>query len=354
MEDLFHISNLRLLGALTGAVAIYCAIRKLRSYSDSRASVSALGGFGIVILLVSLFPSLVNIPAGVIGERGQPSGRIITLLVISVLFLFVALIDERGKREKLAAQFDRLVRKLAMDRFMSMEDLAPMERAVIIVMPAYNEVENIAQVLPRIPGMVLGLPLITLVVDDGSADGTGDSARALGARVISNVTNRGGGASIRLGLDAAKAMANDGAVVIMDADGQHQPEELETLVAPALAGVADMVVGSRILGARESDSAIRLAGVHFFSALLSLLTGFKITDCSSGYRALRMDALRKMDLRQDQFWAAEQLLEAGKRGLKHTERPITITRRISGVSKKGTNLVYGFNFMRSIVKTWIR
>ena len=98
-----------------------------------------------------------------------------------------------------------------------------------IVIPAYNEEDNIGQVLPRIPATVCGLETAVLVVDDGSRDRTGDIARSFGAAVARHVTNLGGGAALRTGY---RLMVDSGAriVVTLDADGQHRPEEMERLV----------------------------------------------------------------------------------------------------------------------------
>ena len=147
----------------------------------------------------------------------------------------------------------------------------------------------------------------------------------------------------------------DGAeiVVTLDADGQHMPEEIPIVLQPILEHRADLVNGSRILGTYERDNRLRATGVVFFSGLVSALTGMRITDCSNAFRAIRVDSLRQLELRQTQF-QSELLIEALKKGQRVLEVPITIKRREGGVSKKGPSLKYAIGFMRAVMETWLR
>jgi hypothetical protein len=114
------------------------------------------------------------------------------------------------------------------------------------------------------------------------------------------------------------------------------------------------VIGSRILGDRESASRLRIAGVYVFGRIVTTLLGKKITDPSSGFRAFRMDAVSSIRLHEDQYHTSELIIEAVKQGLRIGEVPITILRRKYGKSKKGKDLIYGFHFARIIIKTWWR
>ena len=143
-------------------------------------------------------------------------------------------------------------------------------------------------------------------------------------------------------------------VVSIDADGQHQPEELPTLVRPIIEGRADHVNGSRMLGDFERESLIRHLGVHFFSRLVTILTGQRVTDISSGYRATSAATLRTLLLEQDQFWTSEVTIEALRRKARVVEVPVTFLTRRGGVTKKPKSLRYGWNFTKAIVKTWLR
>jgi hypothetical protein len=140
----------------------------------------------------------------------------------------------------------------------------------------------------------------------------------------------------------------------MDADGQHQPEEIEKLVLPILNDQNEFVIGSRILGSREKDSLFRVIGVYFFGLLISFLLGKRITDPSSGFRAFKMEAMAPIELYEDQYHTSELIIEAVKKGIRIGEVPITILKRKHGKSKKGRDWIYGFHFARIIIKTWWR
>jgi hypothetical protein len=146
-----------------------------------------------------------------------------------------------------------------------------------------------------------------------------------------------------------------GGVVIasLDADGQHDPDELGTVVAPILHGEADMVIGSRTLGTFEKESHFRHAGMYALSGIVSVLHGTRITDVSSGYRATSADLMRRLDLEQDQY-SSEILVEALRHHARIREVPITVRARASGTSKKPSSLKYGWRFSKVIIQTWLR
>ena len=157
-------------------------------------------------------------------------------------------------------------------------------------LPAFNEAENVGAVIEAMPrrSWATGGPI---VVDDHSDDGTDEAARAAGALAARLPIRRGGGLALRVGYDIALKLGAD-IVVTLDADGQHLPEEIPILVAPIIEDRADHVNGSRMLGDYEGEQSVRSAGVHFFSRVVTMLTGQRITDISSGYRATRADTLR--------------------------------------------------------------
>jgi glycosyltransferase involved in cell wall biosynthesis len=228
-----------------------------------------------------------------------------------------------------------------------------MRGAVAVVIPAYNEAESVGAVVSRIPPEVCGLRTCVLVVDDGSGDGTAAAADAAKAAVARHLANQGGGAAIRTGYRLARA-AGAAIVVTLDADGQHLPEEMPRLVAPILEKKADVVIGSRTLGSADPNTFARELGLRVFNQVISGITRQRITDCSSGYRAVRADALDDLELRQEQFHASEFLIESVKRGLRLTEVPITVAARTHGVTKKPASLRYGLGFANAILRTWLR
>jgi glycosyltransferase involved in cell wall biosynthesis len=225
--------------------------------------------------------------------------------------------------------------------------------AVAIVIPAYEERENLAELLPRIPARVGGLPAVVLVVDDGSSDGTAEAASAGGAAVARLPANAGGGAALKVGY-AIVADAGAEIVVTMDADGQHRPEDLERLVEPVRSGRAQLAQGSRVLGQADGGVFVRELGISVFNRLIGALTRTRVTDCSNSFRAVRAELLAQLDLRQRQFHAAELLIEAITRGAAIEEVPVSVLARRHGASKKPPTLRYGAGFARAIVSTWLR
>ena len=189
------------------------------------------------------------------------------------------------------------------------------DASIYVVIPAYNEADNIEPVLARIPEEVLGLRVRPLVVVDGATDATQQVVERMNHAAVGYTVNRGGGSALKAGYEIA--LEDDAEIVVtLDADGQHSPEEIERLVAPILDGSADLVNGSRVLGSYEKDSQVRAAGVVLFNWLISLLTMTHITDCSNAFRAIRVSELGKLQLRQSQFHSSEMLIEALKRGLR--------------------------------------
>jgi len=349
---MMDISVLRFLGIGVGVATLLLVFYRLREPISQQKGIWLLFLFGLSLLLVGLFPGLASLPSDLFRLRTMRGGRLISLLVISTIILWAIIISERLKADRMQQQFDRLFRYTVQREFS--RQLGPEETCpILIVIPAFNEVDNLRSLLPRIPQALRGQPVKALVVDDGSTDGTEEAARRHGALVVSFPVNRGGGAALRSGYDAARSLQAS-VVVTIDADGQHAPEEIEGLVAPILEGQADIVIGSRILGSCERYSAFRWLGVVVFSRLISLLMGIRVADCSSGFRAFRREALELLLLRQDQYHTAELIIEAAKRHLRIVERPVAIRARLSGQSKKGADLLYGLRFLRTVLFTWWR
>jgi glycosyltransferase involved in cell wall biosynthesis len=229
----------------------------------------------------------------------------------------------------------------------------PERKRIVVISPAYNEAGNVGAVIHAMPSEIEDHAVVPVLVDDGSDDGTADVARSAGALVTSLPIRRGGGLALRVGYDVALKLGAD-IVVSIDADGQHQPEELPIVVKPIIEGQADHVNGSRMLGDYERGPLIRHLGVHFFSWLVTILTGQRVTDISSGFRATRADTLRKLILEQDQFWTSEVTIEALRQRARIVEVPVTFLTRRGGESKKPKSLRYAWNFTKAITKTWLR
>jgi glycosyltransferase involved in cell wall biosynthesis len=224
---------------------------------------------------------------------------------------------------------------------------------VTVIIAAYNEAENIAGVLAQIPTTAAGLDVATLVVDDGSADGTAEAARAAGAYVCAPTVNRGQGAALRLGYHLARERGAH-FIATTDADGQYDAKELDLIVQPLVDGTADFVTGSRRLGLYTTDDVVRHTGVRVFARIMSLIARRRVTDTSNGFRAFRTEVLDHLILEQPQYQATELLIGVYYRGFRVLEIGTSMHQRTGGRSKKGPNLVYGYRFGRVILRTWRR
>jgi glycosyltransferase involved in cell wall biosynthesis len=177
--------------------------------------------------------------------------------------------------------------------------------------------------------------------------------RRHGHLALRNEVNRGQSDALVTGYTLA--MEREAAIVVtMDADGQHLPEELPTLVQPILDGEADYVQGSRYLGQYDDAGGARDLGIRIFTALVNLLSGAGITDCTTGYRAIRVEDLARLRLEEPQFSAAEMIIEAAGKGLRIREVPVHIQSRLHGESKKPRRLGYPIGYLAAVVRTWRR
>ena len=346
-------TGIRILGVLLGAVILVFFFLRFRRGGMARLDFFLAFAFSGSLMAVSLFPSLVTVLRDMLAlERAQFS-RLIAIGIISNIMLWLVFLHGRVRNGSERLQFDKLVRHVAVEDFKRIyPDKFPLP-PIIVLLPAFNEAEHICSVLRGVPAKIQDREATALVIDDGSDDGTADRVQEMGVPVIRCPVRRGGGAALRVGFDIARTGGAEIAVT-MDADGQHLADEIEGLVAPILADRHAIVIGSRILGAREKDSAVRLAGIHIFNALIRVLTPVRITDCSNGFRAMKLEDLQKLNLRQDQYHTSELIIEASKKGLSIGEAPVTVMRRISGHSKKGGNWRYGLRFAWTIFKTWWR
>ncbi|MBI5836681.1 MAG: glycosyltransferase family 2 protein [Candidatus Eisenbacteria bacterium] len=161
---------------------------------------------------------------------------------------------------------------------------APLTPAVLI--PAYQAASSLAGVIDGVRAALPGVPI--LVVDDGSTDGTGKVARAAGVDVITHLRNRGKGDALRTGF--GELAGRCGAVITLDADGQHEPSEIPALLARLGAEGADICVGTRMGDTRTMPPVRRLAN-RAGSAVLGWLAGARLEDTQSGYRVYRASAL---------------------------------------------------------------
>jgi glycosyltransferase involved in cell wall biosynthesis len=196
---------------------------------------------------------------------------------------------------------------------------------LVLFLPARDEAPRVEAVLRRVPPGVR-----TIVVDDGSTDGTADIARAAGATVVST-GGVGLGGAVRAGLRAALALGAE-AVAFCDADGEYDPAELPALVAPILEGRADYVVGSRFAGRIDHMHLHRRFGNQALTLAVRWLTRQAVSDGQSGFRALSRDAAASAEIVHDYNYAQVLTIELVQKGFRYAEVPITYRFRTSGRS----------------------
>lgn len=209
-----------------------------------------------------------------------------------------------------------------------------------IIIPAYNEEENIVQVIRDIRQAVSSDCRI-VVVDDASKDSTAQAARAGGAEVIQHPYHIGNGAAIKTGLRRSRCAV----VVLMDADNQHQPRDIPLLLGQI--EKFDMVIGARDF----SKLSLRNLANRFYNAFASYVTLFKIQDLTCGFRAVkREDALKFLYLLPNSFsYPSTLTLAFLKTGRTITYMPIASAQRKQGKSK--INLLKdGVRFLLIIIR----
>lgn len=271
--------------------------------------------------------------------------------------LVTALVAERNAARARVRALDRrlgdLVRARALET-VSGEDRAPFkEPTIAIVIAALDEEDAIGGVLEQLPDELCGLPVTPIVVVDGGTDDTAGAVRRAGHLAVRCEANRGQSDALVTGYTLAMER-NAIIVVTMDADGQHRPDQLPDLVAPILAGEADYVQGSRYLGEYDDAGGARDVGIRAFTALVNAVSGAGITDCTNGFRAIRVEDLARLRLEEPQFSAAEMIVEASAKGLRMREVPVHIRSRSHGESKKPRRLGYPIGYLAAVLRTWRR
>jgi len=209
-----------------------------------------------------------------------------------------------------------------------------MRRAdVAVIIPALDEEASIGRVLADIPDRYRGR---VLVVDNGSRDATPRVAQEAGALVLSE-PRRGYGSACLRGLGELSADPPR-VVVFLDGDYSDRPAEMVRVAGPVLAGEADLVIGSRVLGEREPGALAPQArfGNALATFLIRVLFGVRFTDLGP-FRAVEWDALRRLDMRDPDYgWTVEMQVKAARRGLRCLEVPVSYRRRIGRSKVTGT------------------
>lgn len=202
---------------------------------------------------------------------------------------------------------------------------------VVAVIAAYNEADRIAATLADAKAHVDAM----VVVDDCSHDATSTIAANAGAIVLRHVINRGQGAALQTGTDYALHHLVADVVVHFDADGQMTGSEIPMMVAPILAGEADVVLGSRFLGVDALHMPrVRRMLMPVASMFTALLSGIRVSDPHNGFRALSRQAASEMRISLDRMAHASEILDLIKAKRKrYVERPVTIRYSVDTLTK---------------------
>lgn len=194
-----------------------------------------------------------------------------------------------------------------------------MQPKIIIAIPAYNVGRFIADVVLKARGFADEV----IVVDDGSTDDTAQVAEAAGATIINHGVNKGYGESIKSCFEVAKLKTAD-ALVVLDGDGQHDPDDIPRLLAPILSGQADVVIGSRLLNSKSSMPRYRKFGINVITFLYNFGSKLKVSDAQSGFRTYGKRVLGGFTITQSGMGTSvEVIIKMREKGFTIKEVPIS-------------------------------
>ena len=198
---------------------------------------------------------------------------------------------------------------------------------LIIQIPCFNEAEALPATVAALPKSIPGIDEIeTLVIDDGSTDGTAEVARRHGVQhIVRHRRNRGLAAAFQSGLDTALAAGAD-IIVNTDADGQYRGEDIAVLVAPVVAGEADIVIGDRGVGRNEHFHPVKRQLQRLGSMVVRRLSRTKVTDAVSGFRAISRDAAQRITITTEFSYTTDMLIQSGRKRMAIASVPIRTNR----------------------------
>ena len=192
---------------------------------------------------------------------------------------------------------------------------------VTIGIPAYNEEKNIASIIVKLKKISSRI----IICNDGSTDSTGLIAKELGAMVINHQKNQGYGAAIKSIFLKAKEIGSE-VLVTLDADGQHDVNEIYKLLKPITDDKSDVVIGSRFLGETENVPSYRKLGINVITKLTNASIKKNLTDSQSGFRAYNKKVIEQVQLSESGMGVStEILIKASSKEFRIAEVPITIS-----------------------------
>ncbi|RIK85927.1 MAG: glycosyl transferase [Planctomycetota bacterium] len=221
-----------------------------------------------------------------------------------------------------------------MDAAPAVEPRPRTKLAVSVVIPVYNERDTVVEIVRRV--QAVGIHQEIILVDDYSLDGTRqllvELDREADVRVLMHGYNRGKGAALRTGFQAASGDV----VLIQDADLEYNPNDLPRLLEPIERGLADVVYGSRFLeNAQQDPSRLHRLGNWLLTAASNLTTGQRLTDMETCYKVFRREVLEQIDLEQNRFgFEPEITAKVSRLGYRILELPIGYNYRTYDEGKK--------------------
>lgn len=200
---------------------------------------------------------------------------------------------------------------------------------LIIQIPCYDEAQTLGVTLSALPRRVDGFDQVEwLVVDDGSRDGTQEVARLFGVHhIVAHATNQGLARAFMSGLDACLQLGAD-VIVNTDADNQYNVEDIPLLVAPILAGRADMVIGARPIEVIEHFSFLKKLLQRLGSWVVRVASQTDIPDAPSGFRAFSRSAASRLMVFNDYTYTLETIIQAGQKAMAITSVPVRVNPEI--------------------------
>ncbi len=196
---------------------------------------------------------------------------------------------------------------------------------LIIQIPAFNEAATLGIALNDLPRSLPGIERVEwLVIDDGSADATSEVARAHGVdHIVRTPTNRGLARAFTAGLEAALRAGAD-IIVNTDADNQYQAADIPALIAPILAGRADMVIGERPIDQMAHFSRTKKLLQRLGSRVVQLASNTRVPDAPSGFRAFSRQAALQINVFNNYTYTLETIIQAGQKGLTVLSVPVRV------------------------------
>ncbi len=192
---------------------------------------------------------------------------------------------------------------------------------VTIGIPAYNEEKNIASIIVKLKKISSRI----IICNDGSTDSTGLIAKELGVMVINHQKNQGYGAAIKSIFLKAKEIGSE-VLVTLDADGQHDVNEIDKILKPITDDKSDVVIGSRFLGETENVPSYRKLGINVITKLTNASIKKNLTDSQSGFRAYNKEVIEQVQLSESGMGVStEILIKASSKEFRIAEVPITIS-----------------------------